>query len=792
MIFSNMSFGQPSYKSIISGVCFFLVILPLLFVAGSSVAFASAPTENVSSFSPAGYASYPKPDVKYGQKIFNNGNAPKWKEKDWKKFNPLVKDLTIPGSISNAWYGGTPSPLTCLVGLQVSGGISSGLIPTEQGKWGHGKCLMPFSISNTSGLRIATISANPKGYPKIQTGVNLTLRKQSKKPYWAYEAEGIPKVVVTAGTKVTIAWACQPNQSGYAIAEWEKAFSQKFDWAARTVVTQLADRSRNPSSNLGGTGNGKLSNSQTVTPPTGKTTAYTIQCGGYEPYIKSGSVNIESGSLDIVGNGGETYSGCNTDGPGGGGFYCYKGYVTINKKNSSYYHPEVSVKVQVCDAGAEIKNGKCTAVPKPPETKIRARVNGSNQAWNQDVAVAYGSPVTVQAQTVLKSGDSSPKTGIWQDLGATNKKKAVADGKNAFFDFTNAMTKNPGTYEYFPQTRTSSYENWKNHSKVSIKIKVCKQGQIPQGSSCGDATVNIVATDADANEEDVSDTGTFRFDRGAGNTTGVLRVDFLVGGSASRAGCGSTNPDYHLEGDSSIDCGSGDVAVDIQDGERYAFVTLVPHTDNVPDDNETAVLTLAAGGYVVGPNSAATVTISDNDSVDFATLEIAKASDGVYGNSVTISEGEEVWLRWDSNAGSCNGFNFPTGGASTDSIENNSIEEPSSPGGTYGISCSNGENSSVSVSIIGDLSLTASDYNVRKNEAVTLHWNAIGRDPASCSLSGPDLNGYGTLPSVEGETSPINILAESTFILTCDPGINGVDPESVSVKINLIPQIFES
>lgn len=121
----------------------------------------------------------------------------------------------------------------------------------------------------------------------------------------------------------------------------------------------------------------------------------------------------------------------------------------------------------------------------------------------------------------------------------------------------------------------------------------------PSSDSFITGPVTIQATDNSASETGL-DTGTFTVYRPAQTTGEPLEVHYTVSGTA---GAGS---DYQLL--------SGSVV--IQQGSTSADIVVTPIQDlamNEPD--ETVIVTLSSGGYVIGAPAADTVNISDNSSV---------------------------------------------------------------------------------------------------------------------------------------------------------------------------------
>jgi hypothetical protein len=111
-------------------------------------------------------------------------------------------------------------------------------------------------------------------------------------------------------------------------------------------------------------------------------------------------------------------------------------------------------------------------------------------------------------------------------------------------------------------------------------------------------TVTVAATDNVAGE-DGPDTGTFTFTRslGTGILTAPLTVNFTVNGTAT------SGVDYTAIGTS----------VTIPGGQASATVTVTPLADPLDENLETVTVNLAAGAYVIGSPSSATVSIADSD-----------------------------------------------------------------------------------------------------------------------------------------------------------------------------------
>jgi len=92
-----------------------------------------------------------------------------------------------------------------------------------------------------------------------------------------------------------------------------------------------------------------------------------------------------------------------------------------------------------------------------------------------------------------------------------------------------------------------------------------------------------------------------------GSTTNAMTVNFSVGGTAS-----FTEPDYTQTGAATFTATSGTVV--IPGGSSMATVTIDPSVDTTVESDETVDLTVTSGaGYIVGTPSAASGTITNDD-----------------------------------------------------------------------------------------------------------------------------------------------------------------------------------
>jgi len=184
----------------------------------------------------------------------------------------------------------------------------------------------------------------------------------------------------------------------------------------------------------------------------------------------------------------------------------------------------------------------------------------------------------------------------------------------------------------------------------------------------------------------------------------------------------------------------------------------------------------------------ATVTV--NSPTPTATLEVRNdTTGGTYtGSNITINQGEQISLKWSSsNATSCAGSNFSTGGATSGT--QSSINEPAVGSSvTYTLICTGSGGSGNDALVVTTVALLPPTLTspqegepVRRSDSATLNWNLNGNNPAQCSFTGT-----GVPSSISAQTGSFNITVEgeSTITLTCPGG-------SDDVTITIVPQVFE-
>ena len=135
-------------------------------------------------------------------------------------------------------------------------------------------------------------------------------------------------------------------------------------------------------------------------------------------------------------------------------------------------------------------------------------------------------------------------------------------------------------------------------------------------SAMGTVTIIDDAPVVNVSASNVSEggaTGGFTFTRSGGDISSSISIDYTLTGTAD------PGDDYEeLSG-----------TVVIAADEDIAFVDVVAHGDNLPDDGETVIATIDSGGtdYTIGDDDEATVTINDQA----LTVSVARVQDGEEG-----------------------------------------------------------------------------------------------------------------------------------------------------------------
>jgi hypothetical protein len=157
-------------------------------------------------------------------------------------------------------------------------------------------------------------------------------------------------------------------------------------------------------------------------------------------------------------------------------------------------------------------------------------------------------------------------------------------------------------------------------------------------------TINIEASIPVASESGLK-SGAFQVTR-SGSTSQPLTVAYTLGGTAI------AGSDYlALPG-----------SLTIPAGESSAEILITPVDDLIPEDDETVVVSLSSGNYIVGPRATATVVIADDDPPTRTTVRIS-ASEPVASED-PLKSGTMIIRRSGSTANDLV-VNFEIGGSAT-------------------------------------------------------------------------------------------------------------------------------
>lgn len=126
------------------------------------------------------------------------------------------------------------------------------------------------------------------------------------------------------------------------------------------------------------------------------------------------------------------------------------------------------------------------------------------------------------------------------------------------------------------------------------------------------STISLAATDASAAESG-RDPAVFTVIRNGGSLTQALTVNYQVGGTSNR-----TNDYAPLSG-----------SVTIPSGATSATIVVTPNDDTAAEGRESVMLSLLAGGYVIGAGTAL-ANIADNDADQLPVLMVIANQDFCY------------------------------------------------------------------------------------------------------------------------------------------------------------------
>ncbi len=260
------------------------------------------------------------------------------------------------------------------------------------------------------------------------------------------------------------------------------------------------------------------------------------------------------------------------------------------------------------------------------------------------------------------------------------------------------------------------------------------------GSSGGNPTVTLSATDANASET-AGDPGTYTISR-TGSTANSLSVKFSVSGTATNG------TDYNQINS----------PVTIPAGASSVTVQLSPIDDTSAESSETAILTLNSDPlYIIGSPSSGTVTIADNDSggglptVTVSTTD-ANASETA-GDTGTIKI-----IRTGSTASSLTVY-FSISGTATNGSDYSSISSPITiPSGTSTVA--------IQISPIDDTSIESSETAI-----ITITSNA------SYTIGSPS---SGTVTITDNDSSSTPTVSLTTTDSSASEA--GLDPGSFTLS----------
>jgi len=199
----------------------------------------------------------------------------------------------------------------------------------------------------------------------------------------------------------------------------------------------------------------------------------------------------------------------------------------------------------------------------------------------------------------------------------------------------------------------------------------------------------------------------------------------------------------------------------------------------------------ASGSVNVSPNKSTTYGVTctneSGSNSDRVLVTVSKPTPApttsLSASPSSIIQGDSSTLSWSSsNATSCSGSGFSTGGrtsgSATVSPNNNAI---------YQVSCSGpggARTDLVSVQVTSpEISLTSDEERVAEGEQVILRWS--GRDVNSCEFSGPGVS-FTEAPSnapgnINGSRS-VTITQRSTYTVVCETEGEDIN-DSVDVKV---------
>jgi hypothetical protein len=210
-----------------------------------------------------------------------------------------------------------------------------------------------------------------------------------------------------------------------------------------------------------------------------------------------------------------------------------------------------------------------------------------------------GGPLTVSFSV---GGTATPPGGVTPDYSQTGAASFTTSSGTVTFTGTNTtatVTVDP-TADSTPESNETVILTLTGGTNYTVGSPSAATGTI-----LDDDTMVSVAVSPSSVLEDSGSSMTYTFTR-AGDTSGALVVNFSVSGSATFM------TDYGQSGATSFTPPTGTVTIGA--GNTTAQVTVTPVADSTVESDETVILTVTSGsGYSVGSPSAATGTITNDD-----------------------------------------------------------------------------------------------------------------------------------------------------------------------------------
>lgn len=159
-----------------------------------------------------------------------------------------------------------------------------------------------------------------------------------------------------------------------------------------------------------------------------------------------------------------------------------------------------------------------------------------------------------------------------------------------------------------------------------------------------------------------------------------------------------------------------------------------------------------------------------------------------------VNAGDTIHLSWtSSNAVSCTGSNFSTGGAVSGS--NVPVTVPATT--IYGVNCtgpggSDTANVLVTVNVSSSaLSLIPDSSSIQSGKKINLNWNGTNVVADKCKITSSAGLNTGFLTGTSGTVPNITINNPTTFTLTCTSSVAPGNSVSTTAVVGVIPTIIE-